>query len=115
MATHSPRQPSDTVPSRPATCSPSPTTFHSILYRRVCRDVPTGKTKPPEHLHDLNIDQIVATVTMGRDQYDLRPFFYDPLSNVDDIRYRQQIMQDLDQAALLVRIPVIVIGHSGRR
>lgn len=86
------------------TCPPPPMSFQSVLYRRGSGDMPTMGAEPPEHFHDLNIDQIVAAVTAGRDEYDLKPFFFRPLGDADEIGYRQQVMRDLERPPLFERI-----------
>src|SRR5581483_423953 len=55
----------------------------------------------PEFFGDLNLDQIVASVTAGRDEYNLKPFFYAPLRSVEAICYRHEVMRDLENEALL--------------
>jgi DNA mismatch repair protein MutS len=91
-----------------ATCWPprasTRTTFESILYRRVPPDLPVREAPAPAHFGDLNIDQIVAAVTAGRDEYDLKPLFCRPLGDLAEIRYRQQIMQDVERPELFERI-----------
>lgn len=81
-------------------------TFQSILDRHIRRDVLTEQVEAPEFFHDLNIDQIVAAVTTGKDEYDLKPFFYRPLGGVDEIAYRQQVMKDLESPRLFERVGV---------
>jgi DNA mismatch repair protein MutS len=80
-------------------------TFQSILYRRIRADVPIEPTEAPDFFHDLNIDQLLAGVT-GKDEYDLKPFFYRQLGDVDEIAYRQQVMKDLEDPGLFERIEV---------
>jgi DNA mismatch repair protein MutS len=70
-------------------------TFRSILYRANGAEEPPAPADAPEFFKDLNLDQIVASVTMGREEYNLRSFFYRPLGDVHEITYRQEVMQDL--------------------
>lgn len=79
-------------------------TFRSILDRRPRADMPAEQAEAPEFFHDLNIDQVVAAVTAGRDGYDLKPFFHRPLGDVDAITYRQEVMRDLENPNLFQRI-----------
>ena len=78
-------------------------TFQSILCRHIRANVSLEQVEAPEFFHDLNIDQIVAGVT-GKDEYDLKPFFYRHLGDVDEIAYRQQVMRDLERPKLFERI-----------
>ena len=54
----------------------------------------------PEFLGDLNLDQIVASVTEGREDYVLEPYFYHPLSRPEAIAYRQAVFRDLEDRSL---------------
>ena len=78
--------------------------FQSILYRQIGPGMPTERAEAPEFFKDLNIDQIVTAVTTGKDEYDLKPFFYRQLDDVNDIAYRQEVMKDLEDPRLFERI-----------
>src|ERR1017187_7456901 len=65
--------------------------FHSILFDESEAGTDIGGREAPEFFTDLNLDQIVASMTAGRDEYNLKPFFYTPLSRVETINYRYDI------------------------
>ena len=54
----------------------------------------------PEIFGDLNLNQIVDSITAGRDEYNLKPFFYAPLSDVEAVHYRYEILRDLEDQAV---------------
>ena len=70
--------------------------FGSILFLE--QDACIGKCAEPDIFRDLNLDQIVEAITTGRDEYDLKPFFYMPLSSVEAITYRYDVLSDLESA-----------------
>jgi DNA mismatch repair protein MutS len=78
--------------------------FRSILFNDIEIGAEIDGQKPPECFADLHLDQIVASITAGRDEYNLTPFFYLPLRHVSSIHYRQEILRDFENQALLVHI-----------
>lgn len=75
-------------------------TFQSILFKSAEDRPPDGALAQPVFFVDLNLDQIVATITAGKAEYNLAPFFHWPLRDVDAIHYRHEVMRDLEDIAL---------------
>jgi DNA mismatch repair protein MutS len=50
----------------------------------------------PACFADLNLDQIVAAATAGREQYELTPFFNAPLRDAEAVAWRQAVFRDLE-------------------
>ena len=79
-------------------------TFHSILFARTEDRAPHESTEAPAFLADLNLDLVITAITAGRQAYDLKPFFYTLLHDVDSVHYRHEIMRDLENESLLESI-----------
>jgi DNA mismatch repair protein MutS len=73
--------------------------FRSILFEHPSGDV--DSLREPAFFADLNLDQVLAALTAGRDQYKLKPFFFAPLHQVSAVRYRHEVLLDLEQAEVL--------------
>ncbi len=84
--------------------------FHSILFREPAGFAKLERPEQPDFFHDLNLDQIVEAITSGWKDYDLAPFYYTQLNNVDEIEYRQEVMRDFEDKALME----VVMSFSGR-
>jgi len=76
------------------------TIFHSILFQKPADRVPDERFGEPDFFVDLNLDQILATITAGKEEYDLKPFFYMPLPDVEAVIWRHEIMWDLENIRL---------------
>jgi DNA mismatch repair protein MutS len=74
--------------------------FESILFERP-EAGPTGGPEVPEFFADLNLDQVLKSMTAGREQYDLEPLFCTPLHAVSSIRYRHEVLRDLEKREVL--------------
>jgi DNA mismatch repair ATPase MutS len=72
--------------------------FRSVLFPH-SEAAPEAEPQPA-CFADLNLDQAVAAIIAGRDDYNLAPFFHLPLRDVDTVVYRQQIFADLEDDAV---------------
>jgi DNA mismatch repair ATPase MutS len=83
-------------------------TFHSILFERPDDRIGSDALKVPDFFGDLNCNQIVDSITGGKEyeEYNLKPFFYAPLRRIDAIKYRHEVMQDLDDPSIFERVNI---------
>jgi hypothetical protein len=68
--------------------------FVSILYPG---DAVTQPNEAPSCFSDLNLDQLVSSIVAGREEYNLTPIFWQHLSDIESIRYRQDVLHDLEK------------------
>jgi DNA mismatch repair protein MutS len=85
--------------------------FESILFGQPGGGA--GGLEEPGFFVDLNLDQVLRSMTAGREQYELEPFFYTPLQGADAVRYRHEVMRDLEQREVLE--PVSRFAETMRR
>lgn len=79
-------------------------TFQSILFKRTEDSMKKEILEAPTFFVDLNLDQIIDAVTAGRQEYNLKPFFYISLNDIDAIKYRHEIFRDLEDKNLFANI-----------
>lgn len=83
-------------------------TFKSILSDRETHLQETNQT--PACFADLNLDQVIDAVTAKKGEYNLKPFFYAPPDDVETIRYRQEVLRDLQDEAWLAQVKAFAEG-----
>lgn len=72
-------------------------TFQSILFK----DKETNlQTDEPDCFVHLNLDQIVIALTSGKEEYNLKPFYFTSLNDKEAIIYRQEILKDIETTHL---------------
>lgn len=79
-------------------------TFRSILFERTEEAIKKETPEAPVFFVDLNLDQVIAAITVGKEEYNLQPFFYTSLTDIDAITYRHEIFRDLENEILFERI-----------
>jgi DNA mismatch repair protein MutS len=73
--------------------------FHGILFDRPGQGADPEPEEPP-FFADLNLDQVLESIVKGREEYDLAPLFYTPLADVAAVRYRHEVLRDLQKTAV---------------
>lgn len=73
--------------------------FASILFDTT-DSIPELEYEAPAFFGDLNLGQVVESITAGREAYDLKPFFYTCLSTEDAVAYRHEVLRDLQNEDL---------------
>jgi DNA mismatch repair protein MutS len=84
----------------PADASQITSRFRSILSEFPVAETTGESVQQPEVFRDLNLYQVVDAITAGREEYNLKPFFYARLSNLPAIAYRHEVMRDLERDVL---------------
>ncbi len=79
-------------------------TFRSILFERTEEAIKKETPEAPVFFVDLNLDQVIAAITVGKEEYNLQPFFYTSLTDIDAIKYRHEIFRDLENEILFEHI-----------
>jgi len=70
---------------------------------------------PPAEFADLNLDQLVADATAGRDEYDLKPYFYTPLTTPAGVEFRHAVLRDLQAGNVTETVRTFADAMRGMR
>lgn len=74
--------------------------FPSVLFTHPDDGIASAGQKEPAYFVDLNLDQVVASLTGGREEYNLAPFFYARMRSVAAVDYRHKVFRDLADTTL---------------
>jgi DNA mismatch repair protein MutS len=77
------------------------TRFHGILFEQSEAAAGVDGLEQPDFFVDLNLDQVFGSMTAGREQYELKPFLYSPLREAAAVRYRHEVLRDLEKRDVL--------------
>ncbi|MGC2192611.1 MAG: DNA mismatch repair protein MutS [Candidatus Dormiibacterota bacterium] len=81
-----------------------PVPFRSILFRAHENGEDLEGAREPGYFSDLNLDQIIDAITAGREEYVLKPIFYQRIRDVDTLHYRQEVLRDLEGAGVAEQV-----------
>jgi DNA mismatch repair protein MutS len=76
---------------------------------------PLLEPDPPAWFADLNLDQVVDSIAAGREEYDLKSFFYTRLRSVDAIAYRHEVLRDLEREEVVAAVRSFAEGMREMR
>lgn len=90
-----------------------PQPFHSILFDRPSPEL--TEVAEPDCFVDLNLDQVVGSITAGLEQYELESYFHKSLRDVDGVTYRHEVFRDLQRPELSRPVRSFADQMSGMR
>jgi hypothetical protein len=91
--------------------SPSP----SVLFEHPDDAVGVDEFHEPDYFADLNLDQLVASLCAGREQYNLAPLFYAPLHRVGAAHFRHSVFRDLEKPDIRAAVEAAAAGMRRMR
>jgi hypothetical protein len=99
----------------PAASAATELTFRSVLAVASDDGQAPEESEPPNFFRDLNLDQVVASITSGKQEYNLAPFFYHPLKTVEAVDYRQEVIRDLQDPPCMEAVDAFAAGMRAVR
>src|SRR5579862_3406347 len=97
-------QPGSAGGGPPSTSPPAPD-FTSLLFDESSGKAAVRGREDRSSASDLNLDQIVKTVTGAREERDfIAALLYQQLGDIDTVHYRHEVFRDLEDESLLERI-----------
>ena len=71
--------------------------FHGVLFEQPQGAAGVDGQEEPDFFVDLNLGQVLRSMTAGREEYELKPFFSSPLREAAAVRYRHEVLRDLEK------------------
>ena len=89
--------------------------YHSVLFRNQDDRIRAEKAVQPGFFRDLNLDQLLDSITASKQAYNLRAFYYLPLRDVDAIAYRHEVLKDIEDKDAFQHIKRFAQGMRSMR
>jgi DNA mismatch repair ATPase MutS len=86
--------------------------FNGILSDRP-HGIDADRPEEPACFGDLHLDEVLASMIAGREDYDLTPYFSTPLHDAAAVQYRHAVIRDLEEPEVLG--PVRAFAEQMRR
>jgi DNA mismatch repair protein MutS len=98
--------PAGVAAGEPPSMSPlAPRRFTSLMFDESSGKAAVREREDRSYASDLNLDQIVATISGVREERDLiATLLYQQLDDVDTVHYRHEVFQDLEDQPLFERM-----------
>lgn len=74
-----------------------------------------GGEEMPAFFRDLNLDQVLAALVAGREDYGLARLFHTPLAEPDAVGFRHEVFRDLQTSALSAAVGSFAAGMRQMR
>src|ERR1700733_5387280 len=89
--------------------------YHSVLFRNQDDRIRAEKAVQPGFFRDLNLDQLLDSITASKQAYNLRAFYYLPLRDVDAIAFRHEVLKDIEDKDAFQHIKRFAQGMRSMR
>jgi DNA mismatch repair protein MutS len=87
----------------------------SILFNNAQNVPDDGPSEAPAFFGDLRLDQIISSLTAGRESFRLTPYLHRPLRSVETVRYRHQVLRDLEREPVRDAVAAFADGMARMR
>jgi hypothetical protein len=87
----------------------------SILFDNAVHAPGDGPGEEPAFLGDLRLDQVISSLTAGGENCRLTPFLHCPLRSVETVRYRHNVLRDLERDEVLSAVTAFARGTAQMR
>jgi DNA mismatch repair protein MutS len=87
----------------------------SILFNNAQDASDDGPSEEPAFFGDVHLDQIIASLTAGRESHRLTSYLQRPLRSAETVRYRHHVLRDLEREPVRDAVAVFTGGMARAR